>query len=86
MLLSQRQLMCSGKQQFGTYAEATAAIERMRRHGAKTNRAGRFDAYRCPFCQDYHIGNRNKQQRRQPDKAPKRSNAELRRAVADESE
>lgn len=48
-----RRKACSGKRRYATAIEAEQAIRRLR---YETKTLARMNAYRCPFCNKFHIG------------------------------
>lgn len=60
VLSPQNQLRgCSGKRQYGSFAEATKLAERLRRQAEEA-----IEAYKCRHCHHYHLG----EPRQLPDK------------------
>lgn len=50
-----RNVQCSGKRTFSTWAQAQRVAQRFRREGR--SRDGVSHAYRCPHCGLFHTGN-----------------------------
>ena len=49
---------CYGKRAYTTKARAKLTIKYMQNRGAKQKSGSQLVAYKCPFCQYYHIGNK----------------------------
>jgi len=53
--------MCLSKQSYSTKKEAMVALKETRRDGELTwFPLTTLNVYKCPFCFDFHIGNRSR--------------------------